>query len=150
MEFATQLNEDIVRLPVPAIGFHSGFRPSAGAILMSPVAVEDVASAFTAALDDPSAIGRTYALGGPETLSWVEMIRRVAAAVSKRKIILPMPIPIMRLAATVLDRLPFFPVTRDQLTMLEQGNVCADGELRALTGREPRAFSTENLAYLRD
>jgi len=126
MEFATQLYQDIVRLPVPAIGFHSGFRPSAGAVLMSPVAAEDVAAAFARALDDPATIGRTYELGGPETLSWVDMIRRVADAVGKRKIIL-----------------------RDQLTMLEQGNVCSDSELRTLIGREPRAFSADNLAYLR-
>lgn len=148
MEFATQLYQDIVRLPLPAIGFHSGWSPAKGAVMMSPVAATDVAAAFTAALGNAETIGRTYHLGGPEALSWVEMIRRVAEAVGKRKIILPMPIAIMRIAATVLDRLPFFPVTRDQLTMLEQGNVCSDKDLRELTGREPDAFTPTRLAYL--
>ena len=149
MEFATQLYDDIVKLPVPAIGFHTGFIPSSGPVLMSPVSVEDVARAFAVALAEPATIGKTYELGGPETLSWVEMIRRVADAVGKKKIVLPMPISVMRLAATVLDRLPFFPVTRDQLTMLEQGNVCSDSELRSLTGSEPLPFTANNLRYLR-
>ena len=148
MEFATQLYQDIVRLPVPAIGFHSGWSPSKGAVMMSPVAASDVAAAFTAALDTPETIGRIYHLGGPEALSWVEMIRRVAAAVGKRKLIVPMPIAVMRLAATFLDWLPFFPVTRDQLTMLEQGNVCSDSDVRELTGHVPGAFTPENLEYL--
>ena len=148
MEFATQLYQDIVRLPVPAIGFHTGWRPAKGPVLMSPVAAKDVADAFVAALGDDSTIGNTYHLGGPEELSWVEMIRRVAAAVGKRKIILPMPIAVMRVGATLLDWLAFFPVTRDQLTMLEQGNVSPDDELRALIGREPEAFTPGRLAYL--
>ncbi|MDJ0938454.1 MAG: NAD(P)H-binding protein [Woeseiaceae bacterium] len=149
MEFATQLHQDIVRLPVPAIGFHTGWNPFGGPVLMSPVHVRDVAMAFVAALDDPATIGQTYELGGPETLSWVEMIRRVAAAVDKRKLFIPMPIGLMRIPATLLDWIPAFPVTRDQLTMLEQGNVCPDDALQSLTGRQPKAFSPENLDYLR-
>ena len=76
------------------------------------------------------------------------MIRRVAAAVGKQKTVVPMPIVLMRIAATFLDWLPFFPVTRDQLTMLAQGNVVSDVALRKLTGREPTAFDADNLAYL--
>ena len=147
MEFATQLYEDIVRLPLPAIGFYTGVRPSTGAVSMSPVHVEDVAAAFVRCLADPATVGKTYGLGGPERLSWVEMIRRVARAVGKKKVVLPMPIALMRLA--FLDWLPLFPVTRDQLTMLEQGNVVDDHELRALTGREPLAFDPSNLDYLK-
>ena len=48
----------------------------------------------------------------------------------------------------MFDWLPFFPVTRGQLTMLEEGNTADPGVLAALIGREPRPFSTENLAYL--
>jgi NADH dehydrogenase len=150
MEFATQLYEDIVRLPVPAIGFHAGLSPSAGAVMMSPVHVTDVARAFVNVLDDPATFGKTYELGGPDALSWVEMIRRVGRSVGKSKIVLPMPIALMRVAATVLDWLPAFPVTRDQLTMLEQGNVCSDDDLRALAGGEPVAFEPGNLGYLKD
>lgn len=149
MEIATQLYGDLVRPPVPAPGFHSGWSPARGALMMSPVHIADVADAFVAALDEPATHGRTIVLGGPEDLSWTEMVGRVAAAAGRRKAILPVPIGIMKLGAAVLDWLPFFPVTRDQLTMLEEGNTAPPAELEQLIARPARAFSDENLEYLK-
>jgi hypothetical protein len=76
------------------------------------------------------------------------MLQRIGTAVGKKKLILPMPIGFMKLGATLLDRLPFFPVTRDQLTMLASGNTAEPDDLVALIGRKPLAFSPENLDYL--
>lgn len=148
LEIATQLYRDMVDTPLPAVGFFGGWLPRAGVVEMSPVHVEDVADAFMRALDDPRTIGGTFVLGGPERLTWNEMIRRVAAAAGRRKWIVPMPIALMRLPALLFDRLPFFPVTRDQLTMLAEGNVAEPVQLQELIGREPRAFSAMNLTYL--
>jgi len=148
MEFATQLYRDMVRMPLPAVGFHTGLSPANGEVLMSPVHVRDVADAFVNALTDDSTIGKCFVLGGPEVVSWPQMLQRIAAAVGKKKLILPMPIGFMKLGATLLDWLPFFPVTRDQLTMLADGNTAEPDELAKLIGREPAAFSPGNLAYL--
>jgi len=148
MEFATQLYRDMIRPPLPAVGFFAGRDPDKGAIVMSPVHIDDVASAFVKALEDNATIGKTYELGGPEVLTWRDMITRIAQATGRKKWILPMPTWIMRVGATFFDWLPFFPVTRDQLTMLEEGNTADPDILRELTGSEPKAFSNENLAYL--
>ena len=148
MEFATQLYQDMVRKPLPAVGFHTGISPASGEVLMSPVHVRDVADAFVNALTDDSTIGKCYVLGGPEVVSWPEMLQRIAAAVGKNKLILPMPIGFMKLGATLFDWLPFFPVTRDQLTMLADGNTAEPDDLAALIKREPAEFSPENLGYL--
>ncbi len=148
MEFATQLYQEMVRMPLPAVGFHTGLSPAQGEVLMSPVHVRDVADAFVNALTDEATIGQSYVLGGPEVVSWPEMLRRIAAAVGKTKLILPMPIGFMKFGATLLDWLPFFPVTRDQLTMLADGNTAEPDELAALIKREPAEFSPDNLSYL--
>ncbi len=148
MEIATQLYRDMVKPPIPAIGFHTGFNPGNGQVMMSPVHVAAVAQAFLAALEDPATIDRTYVLGGPETLSWTDMIRRVARATGRRKLVLPMPIGVMKLAATLLDWLPVFPVTRDQLTMLAEGNAAASADLESLIGSAGPAFEPDNLRYL--
>jgi NADH dehydrogenase len=148
MEIATQLYRDIVMLPFPAAGFVKSGDVNERQIMLSPVHVEDVATAFANALEDRATIGGIYQLGGPEAISWNEMIRRVAAAAGRRKWILPMPIRIMKLGATLFDWLPFFPVTRDQLIMLEEGNTADPEVIRALIHRPPKPFSTENLAYL--
>ena len=148
MEFASQLCRDMIAPPLPAVGFFTGWYPARGRILMSPVHVEDVALAFVRALEDPATVGRTYHLGGPEQLGWSEMLRRVASAVGQDKWILPMPIGLMKLAATLFDWLPFFPVTRDQLTMLSEGNTADPADLELLIGRPPTAFASKNLGYL--
>ena len=93
--------------------------------------------------------GKVIKLGGPESLSWTDMLTRIAAACDKKKLIIPMPIGVMKIAASLLDWLPFFPVTRDQLTMLEEGNTVANDRLSELIGRPPAAFTSENLAYLK-
>lgn len=140
MEFATQLYRDMVRPPMPAAGF-AGVR-------MSPVHINDVADAFVAALNDPTTIGSTIELAGPEVLSWKEMIRRIASAAGKKKIILPMPLWVMRVGATLFDWLPFYPVTRDQLTMLEEGNTAPVEPLEAIIGRPATRFDQTSLNYL--
>lgn len=149
MEFATQLYRDMVRPPLPAVAFHTGCLPGRGDVLMSPAHVHDVAEAFVKALDNEATFGKTYAIGGPEVLSWSAMLRRVAAAAGRKKLLIPMPIPAMKLAATLFDWLPIFPVTRDQLTMLAEGNVANPADLTALIGREPLGFTVENLGYLK-
>jgi len=150
MEFATQLFEQMLRPPLPAVGFFAGASPKRGAVVMSPVHVDDVADAFVQALTDASTSGEILSLGGPEILTWQDMIRRIGTATGRNKWIIPMPIALMRLGALLFDWLPFFPVTRDQLTMLEEGNTADPAVLERLIGRAPRAFSPENLGYLGD
>ena len=140
MEFATQLYRDMIRPPLPAVAFPG--------VRMSPVAVADVADAFVAALGDPATIGETIELAGPEVLEWGEVVRRIAAAVGRKKIVSPMPLGIMRVGATLLDWLPFYPVTRDQLTMLEEGNTGTPDVLQGLIGRQAKPFTAESLRYL--
>lgn len=147
-EFATQLCRQMVAPPLPAVGFFSGSL-KANRIVMSPVYARDVADAFTQALGRPETIGRTYVLGGPEVLSWTGILRRIAVAAGKPgKLIVPMPVGLMRLAAAFLDWLPFFPVTRDQLTMLVEGNAAASADLEALIGRPAQPFTPATLGYL--
>jgi len=148
MEFATQLYQDMIAPPIPAVGFFKGLSPSKGALLMSPVHVTDVATAFVRAVDDDSLTGQLIELGGPEVLSWTNILARIAEASGKKKWILPMPVGLMQVAAFLLDWAPVFPVTRDQLTMLAEGNTVEQDVLPGLTGRSPTPFTAEHLRYL--
>jgi NADH dehydrogenase len=145
MEIATQLYQQMVRPPVPAVRFVAGGKD----VMMSPAHIGDVASAFVRALPDAATYGKTFELGGPEALAWGEMIQRIAAATGRRKILMTMPIGLMKFGATLFDWLPFYPVTRDQLAMLAEGNVVDPGDLQRLIGKEPTAFTPEKLSYLR-
>jgi len=149
MEFGTQLRDEMIRLPLPAPAFFSGLSPSRGSFSMTPVFVEDVASAFSRSLYSDSAVDRTLELGGSEELSWREIIRRVAAASGRRKLIVPVPVAPVRLAAALLERFDFFPLSRDELTMLMAGNSVASRRDFELLGIQPAAMTVERLSYLR-
>jgi NADH dehydrogenase len=140
---------ELVMPPVPAIAFQTGILQGPDSVRMSPVHVQDVASAFVGALANAALHGRTIALGGPEALSWRVMIERIAATVGRRKLFLPMPIPLMRPVAAALGRFAWFPVTTDQLAMLAEGNTADPAPLAGLLGRAPLPFDTGSLAYLR-
>ena len=148
MEFCTQLKQELIDSPLPAPLFYAGLLPKhPGGFELAPVHAEDVAAAFATALTSPAAVGQTYALCGPEALSWKEILTAIAAACGKRKLMLPAPVLVVGSVASVLGRFEWFPVTRDQLTMLLSGNTCAEDGLAAL-GIAPRPFNQANLAYL--
>lgn len=147
-EFATQLLHDIIDSPLPAPLFYEGLWPvGAGAFKLSPVNVEDVAQAFVTALAQPETRGKVLALGGPTVLSWREIIATIARAVGKTKMTMPVPAYGVSAAAALFDHLPAFPITRDQIRMLLEGNVCAPDALESLRVI-PRPFNVETLAYL--
>jgi NADH dehydrogenase len=94
---------------------------------LQPIWVDDVAVYFAAAVDAPAAANRTFELGGPDVVTWNDFWARLKEARGLRRPSLHVPTSIMRVQATVLERLPKPPVTRDQLTMLEAGdNVVTD------------------------
>lgn len=147
-EFASRLVREIIDPPLPAPLFFTGVAAHrAGRFLLSPVHVDDVAAAFVQALRDPGTIGRTLHLGGPQSLSWRDILARLAAARGRHKLMLPVPALGVSAAAALFEHLPAFPLTREQLTMLLEGNTCPPDDLVAL-GIVPRAFDLDHLAYL--
>ncbi|HVP75647.1 MAG TPA: complex I NDUFA9 subunit family protein [Gaiellaceae bacterium] len=99
----------------------------AGTQRLQPIWVEDLAEHYALALDLPEASGRTFELGGPDTVTWDEFWARLKRVLGVRRPSLHVPIGLLRAQAALTERLPGAPVTRDQLTMLELGdNVVAD------------------------
>jgi len=54
----------------------------------------------------------------------------------------------IKLAATMLQWLPVFPITKDQLTMLLESNTCDSSAFFKEFGIQPTEFTVENLSYL--
>jgi len=149
-EFATQLYRDVVRSPLPAPLFYDGVLPmDAGMFRMSPIHVKDVAAVFAKALDMPETAGRIFALGGPEALTWKDILQTIARTAGTAKWMLPAPVLLLKGIAAMLDQYAFFPITRDQLTMLMEGNTCDGYEPFRTFGLVTTPFDTSNLSYLR-
>jgi len=94
---------------------------------LQPIWIEDLAQYYVRAIDELAATNRTFELGGPEAVSWNEFWERLKRVLGVRRPSVHVPVGLMRGQATVTERLPGAPVTRDQLTMLELGdNVVSD------------------------
>lgn len=143
MEFCTQISNILRRFPfVPVFG-NGGYR-------LQPVHLDDVASCFALAVDNPEAVGRIFHLGGGETFSYNTILDIICIAMNipvRRKIFVPWaPVrPLMSLMGTF----SFFPVTDYQIEMLMQGNTVPEMEYPKVFGVSPKEFSSETLSYLR-
>jgi len=89
---------------------------------IQPIWVEDVAAYFAAGVARPDAANRTFEIGGPDVVTWNEFWSRLKRAAGTRRPSVHLPVGLMRVQAAVFERLPSPPVTRDQLTMLEEGD----------------------------
>lgn len=142
--FATTL-AGVVRmspLVVPVIG--------PGTIRFMPVSVREVAGIFADALEKPETAGRTFEVGGPETLTLNEIYRSIAAALGRPgKALVHLPVWYGRILAAGMAILPRPPLTLDQLKSLERDNVGDTGPTAETFGAPSARFADGIREYIR-
>jgi len=115
-----------------------------GEFLLQPVSIDTVAEVFVKALRNTNAINQTFEVGGPEILTYREILERISALLDKPFRTVRIPLSLMKLMVPLLQNVPGFPLTADQLTMLEEGNVCTNAEVLYTTfAVNPVAFSVQ-------
>jgi len=96
----------------------------------------------------PETIGRCYELCGNDRLTYLELLDAVAAAMGRTAPFkLPVPLFVMKRVVPIMQRLPQFPITMDQMQMLIEENIC-DGRWQEVFGFTPREFQEGIRAYL--
>lgn len=120
-----------------------------GLARFQPLAVEDLARAAVATFGDERTVGRELPLGGPRHWTYREMVGEVVRAMGARRLLVPVPVPAIRLVAATaeLAGLPF-PVATDQLRQLRLDNVGPLDSVRAAFGFDPRPMEG-GLGHLR-
>ena len=101
----------------------------AGNTRMQPVYVGDVADAAMAALSDPATEGKIYELGGPEVMTFRDILRLILKFTQRSRKLFEVPSAMASLQASIMQYLPGKPLTPDQLIMLEHDNIVAPGAL---------------------
>jgi NADH dehydrogenase len=123
--------------------------PGDGSARFQPIHAGDVAAVTVRVLADPTTIGEVVELGGPRYWTYREITGEVLTALGKRRVILPMPVVLIRLVAGTaeLARIPF-PVATDQLRQLRLDNIGPLDLIPSRFGFEPRPMEGA-LGYLR-
>ena len=149
IEFCTQLRNDMLNLPLPAPLFFEKLNViNAGKFSMSPIHITDVAKCFVKCIEMENTYEKIYNLGGPYSYNWIELIDTISKASEKNKWKIPAPVEPIKMAAMMLEWLPIFPITKDQLTMLLEGNTCNSRTAFDEFDIQPTEFTVENLSYL--
>jgi len=120
---------------------------------IQPIAVEDVASAFAAALESPNAVGEIYNLAGGEVLTWPVMLRFIrdrTPGANERLQPWGLPGAVAAIAAKAasfigLDRL--LPFDAGQARMGAEDSIATTDKAREDLALDPRPFRAAFAAY---
>lgn len=143
-QFVNMLAQLIKNLPlIPVMGN--------GQYQLQPVSIMDIANGFVAALVKPESFGKTYQCCGLQAYSYDQLLDLIAQALGQvggtRKIHQPLWLvkPVVRLLQTI----PLFPMTSDQLQMLLEGNSCEDNRWTNDLSLDLHEFSSSIKCYLK-
>jgi uncharacterized protein YbjT (DUF2867 family) len=108
-----------------------------GTTRFQPVYAGDVAEAIAKAVAGQTGAGKVYELGGPEVMTFKEILRYVLATIGRRRLLVPIPFWAAKLKAFFFEFMPKPVLTRDQVELLRSDNVVSDAaraESRTLEG----------------
>ena len=119
----TNLFSKLSILPIiPVVGINYKFQP---------ILVNDVANAIVQAMEIKNNEGKIYEIGGPKIISFGDMVKSILKIINKKRLVVPMPMPIAKIQSTITDLLPIPPIlTKDQCEILsEADNVVSNKNL---------------------
>ena len=120
--------------------------PGKGDARFQPLSADDLAIAVERSLTDAGRAGSVYELGGPDWITYEQIVDEVMRVTRMRRLKLPMPIPLISALTSVTDRiLPAFPVSHDQISSLQRPNFTDRDVFEKTFGVKPRQL---DLAYL--
>jgi hypothetical protein len=99
-----------------------------------PIALDDVLEYLTRLPGFPEAAGAIYDVGGPEVLTYEELMREFGALVGRRPLIVPVPVLTPRLSSYWLNLVTAVPtnIARALIDGLESDVLADDAAIRAL------------------
>ena len=121
--------------------------PGPGTAKVQPVHVDDIGLAVARALATPAAENQVIEIGGPQLLSFRQIVRIMLQVMGKHRLVLPTPKPIVKLGAALLYRLPGRLLSPRAVDFVNTDGAADNRALRELLGFTPRPLA-EGISYL--
>jgi len=124
-----------------------------GETKFQPVFVGDVAEAIAKAVDGDAKPATIYELGGPEILTFKELMQYILSVTERKRLLIPLPFAAARLIASFLQFAPKPLLTPDQVQLLRFDNIVSEeatreGRTLAGLGITPRSVEAVVPNYL--
>lgn len=123
---------------------------------LQPISVKDVAHCFVAAISNDATVGKTHDLGGPTAYTWKALYDLCALAIrGKKRLKLPVPVPIAKVLARTIMALRVPPMTwlvpypfnAGQVAMSQEDSVCDPAVIERTFDIKLRGFREELSQY---
>jgi nucleoside-diphosphate-sugar epimerase len=122
--------------------------PGDGSTLLQPLALADLVTSILWMLDDAATLDQRYEIGGPEYLSFREIVQLVLEKAKSRRLFLQVRPPFLRLGAWFMERfLRIPPISSFWLDYLAVNRTAELETLPRVFGLHPRRMR-DNLGYL--
>ena len=137
---------DIARF-IRRFGFFPMF--GAGSGRRQPVHAADLAGACIKCVAEPATYNKSYNLSGGETLTYIDMVRRIFMAIDRTPVVIRMPLVIFVLAVSVARLHSRFAHLTPEMAQRMQSDLVFDtGQARHDFGYQPRNFEPDYLSTL--
>ena len=94
-----------------------------------PVLIEDVIEFVSKVVEANDLDKKSYDLAGPEIFSYKDFYNHISEIMDKKRVFVPVPFPVMRPLVKIGEKLPFFPLNSEQLSLFETDNILKDNKI---------------------
>jgi len=111
----TNLFSKLSILPIiPVVGINYKFQP---------ILVTNVADAIVQTIETKGNEGKIYEIGGPNVISFGDMVKSILKTINKKRFVFEMPMSIAKIQSAITDLLPIPPIlTKDQCEILSEAD----------------------------
>ena len=93
-----------------------------------PVLIDDVVEFVCKTIETTKIDKQLFELAGPDIFTYKEFYSNIADALNKKRVFVPTPMLIMKPVVGLGEKLPFFPINSEQLSLFETDNTLKNKE----------------------
>jgi uncharacterized protein YbjT (DUF2867 family) len=125
-------------------------QPGQGEGLLHPIFVDDLVEALVRSLEHLDTVDQVLSVGGPEYITFNELVRTVMRVTRARRALVPMPPYLIRALSNLVTRfVPYWPMTQQWLDLLASNRTAPMGTLFEYFQLQPARFEDTIVKYMR-
>ena len=94
-----------------------------GSKKFQPVLIEDIIDFVSNLTELPSLDERLFELGGPDVFTYREFYTLISELMNKKRVLVPIPMPIIKPIVGIGEKTPFSPINLEQLSLFDSDNI---------------------------
>ncbi len=94
-----------------------------GSKKFQPVLIEDIVDFVSNLIELPRLDERLFELGGPDIFTYREFYTLISDWMNKKRVLVPVPMPIIKPIVVIGEKTPFFPLNLEQLSLFDSDNI---------------------------